>query len=521
MPVFQLLTNSAARFPDHVAIRFENRTYTYQELKEHVDRLSTVLAHLGIQKGDRVALIFQNSPEYIISYYGVLQAGGIVVQVNPFYKERELLNILQDSEAGWVLCEKEQWDKLKTIQSHTNIQQILLFGLEPEATVENAVHVEQLLASTQANPPDIPFHVKEDVAVLQYTGGTTGRSKGAMLTHYNLVANVQQCYQMAASILQIPGEIMLCLIPLYHVYSMTSCMNYAIFLGATIVLRRKFDVNEVFELIQKYRPTLFPAVPTMFIALLNHPKSNEVDLSSLKHCISGSAPIPTEIIRRFEEKTGAIITEGYGLSEASPVTHRNPLQGKRKPGSIGIPLPYTEAKIVDLETGTKTLPPGKEGELVVRGPQVMKGYWKNPEETKQALRDGWLYTGDIAKRDEENYYYIVGRKKEMIITGGFNVYPNEVEEVLYKHPGVREAAVIGITDDYRGEAVKAFIVPQPHVSLTEDELIQFCRSQLANYKVPRCIEFRDSLPKSNVGKVLRRILVEEERRKRGDKNEHR
>ncbi|GAX90157.1 long-chain-fatty-acid--CoA ligase [Effusibacillus lacus] len=510
-PVFQLLTNTAAKYPEQTAVRYNDEAYTYRQLKENVDSLAAALANLGLQKGDRAAVMFPNCPQYMIAYYAVLQAGGIVVQVNPHYTEHELKHILQDSGAKWVLTSDEQTGKLLAVRSQTAIERIILFGPCPDSPDHTLLHAEKLIASCPPCPPQPEIDAKEDVAVLQYTGGTTGRSKGVMLTHYNLVANAYQSYWASSQVLQIPGEVTLGISPLYHVYGMTSCMNVSVLIGGTVILLSGFDRDEVIEIIAKYRPTLFPGVPTMYIALLNHPKSGETDLTCLKVCNCGSAPMPVEVIHQFEAKTGARIVEGYGLSEASPVTHRNPVQGIRKAGSIGIPLVHTEARIVDLETGGRTLSTGEAGELVVKGPQVMKGYWNNPEETRAALREGWLYTGDIAMMDEDGYYYIVGRKKELIITGGLNVYPKEVEEVLYQHPAVQEAAVVGIPDSYRGEAVKAYVVPKQGQSVTEEELIDFCRSQLSPYKAPRSVELRSSLPKTTVGKILKRTLVEEER----------
>lgn len=517
-PVYRLLSDTAARFPSQAAIRYKEQTYTYSRLKDRVDRLSAALAKLGLQKGDRAAVMFQNSPEYVISYYAVLQAGGIVVQVNPFYTEYELSYILQDSGAGWILSSREQAGKLGSIRSQTGLRAILLFGNDSLPVSEPFYNAGNLIASTPPRPPQIEIEPMEDVAVLQYTGGTTGRSKGVMLTHYNLIANAYQSYRFSSSILRIPGEVVLGVSPLYHVYGMTSCMNLTVLIGGTVILVPKFDPDEVLDIIGRYRPTLFSGVPTMYISLLHHPGSLHADLSSLKLCICGSAPLPVEVIRQFEEKTGARIVEGYGLSEASPVTHRNPVAGLRKPGSIGIPFPDTEARIVDLETGARKLSPGEAGELIVKGPQVMKGYWNNEEATRSALRDGWLYTGDIAVMDEDGFFYIVGRKKELIITGGFNVYPKEVEEVLYQHPKVEEAAVIGIPDSYSGETIKAFVVPKRGETVSGPELLQFCRSRLTPYKVPRSIEFRESLPKTQVGKILKRTLLEEELRQHSNSN---
>lgn len=517
-PVFQLLSDTTAKFPDQVAVRYGDLTYSYRQIKDQTDRLSAALANLGLQKGDRAAVMFPNCPEYVIAYYAVLQAGGIVVQVNPFYTESELAHILDDSGAGWVLTSTEQASKIHSVSSRIPLRGTILFGDDAPFAGETVYSARQLVDSTPPSPPQIDFDVREDVAVLQYTGGTTGRSKGVMLTHYNLVANVNQSYQFSSSVLQIPGEVVLGISPLYHVYGMTSCLNLTVLIGGTVILLPKFDKDEVIAIIEKYRPTLFSGVPTMYISLLHHPKSAETDMSSLKLCICGSAPLPVEVIKQFEQKTGARIVEGYGLSEASPVTHRNPVAGTRKAGSIGVPFPDTESRVVDLESGTRELLPGEAGELVIKGPQVMKGYWNNEQETRIALREGWLYTGDIAMKDEDGYFYIVGRKKDLIITGGFNVYPKEVEEVLYRHPMVQEAAVVGIPDGYRGEAVKAFVVLKQGEECSAEELIALCRAHLTAYKVPRSVEFREALPKTTVGKILKRTLIEQERAKHKDQS---
>ena len=362
-------------------------------------------------------------------------------------------------------------------------------------------------------PPSVEVN-PDEVALLQYTGGTTGFSKGAMLTHRNLVADVLQCVSWNQDAVR-GQERMLAVLPFFHVYGMTVAMNEAIELAATIILLPRFNVDDALEAINLYQPTRFPGVPTMYMAIMNHPQVNKYNISSIRVCSSGSAPMPIEAQKRFEELTGAKISEGYGLTEASPVTHANPFLGKRKIGSIGLPRPDVDAKIVDLETGEKDLPPGEEGELCIRGPQVMKGYWNRPEETSKALRNGWLYTGDIGRMDEEGYFYIVDRKKDMIICSGYNVYPREIEEVLYQHPKIQEACIVGVPDPYRGETVKAFVVLKEKEQATAEEIIEFCQKNMAKYKVPTSVEFRQELPKSHVGKVLRKILREEEETKKG------
>jgi long-chain acyl-CoA synthetase len=348
-----------------------------------------------------------------------------------------------------------------------------------------------------------------DLALLQYTGGTTGVAKGVMLTHGNIVANVMQISAWFPE-LQRGRERLVAILPFFHVFGMTVTMNWALFTGSTIILVPKFQVDEFLKLLHKSRPTIFPGVPTIFVAIVNHPKITEYDLSSIRFCITGSAPMPVEILTQFEKMTGSVIVEGFGLSESSPVTHVNPIGGVRKPGSIGLPVSDTDARLVPLSLSDQDVPVGEEGELVIKGPQVMKGYWNMPDETTQVLRDGWLYTGDIAKMDEDGYFYIVDRKKDMVIAGGYNIYPREIEEVLYMHPKVMDAVIIGIPDPYRGETVKAFVVPKPGMELTEKEVFDFCRTKLAAYKMPKVVELREALPKTMVGKVLRRELRAEE-----------
>jgi len=359
-----------------------------------------------------------------------------------------------------------------------------------------------LLLSRSPHPEPVK---PADIACLQYTGGTTGTSKGAMLTHANLVTNAYQTEHWLTSGEHRP-EVMVAALPLFHIYAMTCVMISSVFAGGTVIILPRFELRSALNIVRKYRPTLFHGVPTMYVAFNNAPNVERYGFNSLRVCMSGGAALPVEVMHKFEKLTGGRLVEGYGLTEASPVTHVNPPDGLAKAGSIGLPIPGTEVRIVDLKTGTRELPVGEAGEIVVRGPQVMKGYWNKPAETAQVLRDGWLHTGDIARRDEAGYYYIVDRKKDLIIAGGFNIYPREVEEVLFEHPQIKEAAVVGSPDEYRGETVKAFIVLQDGAAASEEEIISFCRGQLAAYKVPSQVVFRDSLPKSGVGKYLRREL---------------
>lgn len=514
----QLLDRAAANSPDHVAIIFAGREITYRALAGMVHRFAAALARLGVKKGDRVALMSPNCPQYVVAYMAIQKIGGVVVQVNPMYTERELGYILMDSGTEVIVAYDALYPRVRNVYGSTPLKHVILFALgEPAVEAPSGVlWMEKLLEEAPSAVPAVKINPAEDLAVLQYTGGTTGFPKGAMLTHRNIVANAVQVMAWAPES-SYGQERVLAVLPFFHVYGMTVAMNQAVLMGFTQIILPRFEVNQVLECIHAYKPTLFHGVPTMYVAINNHPEVRKYDMSSIKYCISGSAPLPVEVANKFEELTGGYLVEGYGLTEASPVTHCNPLRGRRKVGSIGLPYPDTICKIVDLETGERELPPGEIGELCVKGPQVMKGYWNMPEETAKVLRDGWLYTGDIARMDEEGYFYIVDRKKDMIIAGGFNIYPREVEEVLFEHPKVLEAVVVGIPDPYRGETVKAYVVLKQGQTATEEELIAYCRTKLAAYKVPRQIEFRESLPKSSVGKTLRRLLREEEMAKQKQK----
>lgn len=498
-----LFYQSVKTYPDQVAVTFYDKTMTYQGLYQLIQNAAAALHHLGVGKGDRVALMLPNSPQYPISYYATLVCGAIVVQINPMYKAEELLHVLNDSEAETLIVFEPLLPLVTAIKDKTSLINIIPVSFEKETKFNE-------MLKTRGYPvPKVEIDAKNDVAVLQYTGGTTGRSKGAMLTHYNLVANTLQSYSTSETSTELGKERFLTISPLFHVYGMTSCMNLTFYIGGNMILLPKFDVEETVSIIEKTKPTVFPAVPTMYIALLNYYQVKKFDLSFLKTCTSGSAPLPVKVIETFNELSGTSVAEGYGLSEASPVTHRNPVSGLQKHGSIGIPIPNTDSKIVDIATGKEELPIGEVGELIVKGPQVMKGYWKMPMETDETIRDGWLYTGDLAKMDEDGFFYIVGRKKELIIASGYNVYPIEIEDVLYKHPKVMEAAVVGIPDEYRGETIKAFIVLKEGEQATEEEIIAYCREKLAAYKCPRFVEFMAEFPKTAVGKILKRTLKEQ------------
>ncbi len=535
IPLDQFVTNAANKYPDATAVIFFNRKLTYRELDDLVNRFAAGLQQLGVKKGDRVAIHLPNCPQYPIAYYGVLRAGGIVVPCNPLYVARELQHQIADAGAEVIVTLSAFYNTVNSIREAAGLKHVIvarikdyfppllrvLFTLLKEkkeghfVDITGHAHTYWFLDFVN-NAPAKPKPVEvtpEDTGVLMYTGGTTGIPKGAQLTHRNLVANALQTKAWMTDIRE-GGEVVLTALPLFHSYGMTTCMNLAtVCASAMLLIPNPRDIKGLLENINKHQPSLFPGVPTMYVAINNYPEVHKYNVRSIKACISGAAPLPVEVQTKFQELTGAKLVEGYGLSEATPVTHANPIYGKNKIGTIGLPFPDTDAKIVDLDTGEQELPPGEIGELVIRGPQVMKGYWNMPTETANVLRNGWLYTGDIARMDEEGYFSIVDRKKDMIIAGGYNIYPREIEEVLYQHPKVKECVAAGVPDEYRGETVKVYIVLKEGETATEEEIIEYCRQNLAKYKVPRLVEFRKELPKTMVGKILRRALVEEERRK--------
>jgi len=510
MPLSQNLKETTDKYPDNNAISFYGTKITYRELSAMVFAFTSALQQNQIQKGDRVAIMLPNCPQYVVAYYGILSAGGIVTQITPMSVERELEYILNDSGAETIVVLDTLYSRAKAVQPSTKLKNIIVVSLKPTGQDFHPDRTfEEFLLEGNGNVSLVHFEPEHDVAVLQYTGGTTGRSKGAMLTHRNILANVLQSYEFFKHEMKIGKEKCLTVIPLFHVFGMTSCMNLTIYTAGEMIMLPRFELEEVLTTIKTEQPSIFPGVPTMYVAITSHPRAEEYGLSSIETCNSGSAPMPVELLRNFEQKTGSKILEGYGLSEASPTTHCNPPFAERKPGSVGIGMPSTEYKIVDLGLGTEEVPVGELGEVIIKGPQVMKGYWNLPEETANTLRDGWLYTGDIAKVDEDGYLYIVDRKKDMIIASGYNIYPRDIEEVLYEHPAVQEAVVIGVPDTYRGEDVKAVLVLKEGKTAAAEEIIQYCRKNLAAYKVPRIIEFRTELPKTGVGKILRRTLREE------------
>lgn len=531
IPITRFLIDAAKDFPDRDAVIFLGKRLTFSQLLDQVYRFANALKSLGVKRGERVGIMLPNSPQAIIAYYATLFLGAVVVQINPLYMRKELEHQLKDSGTETIVCLDAVLPKVREVEPVTELKRIIVTGIKDylpfpknwlfalkskidgtSVKVEYNDHVHsfvRLLKKALPKPVDAVYESGDDLALLQYTGGTTGLAKGAMLTHRNLVVN---CLQAEAWLYKAKRgkDKILGALPFFHVYGMTVVMNFAIRLASTIILVPKFDRDLILQLINKYRPTYFPGAPTMYVGLINHPSIDQYDLSSIEACLSGSAPLPVEVQEQFEKLTGGRLLEGYGMTETSPVTHSNLVWERVKNSTIGLPWPDTDARIVDPETG-EVLQPGEVGELQVKGPQVMKGYWNRPEETKQVLKDGWLSTGDIGRMDEDGYFYIIDRKKDTIIAGGFNIYPREVEEILFEHPAIEEASVVGVPDPYRGETVKAFIVLKKGQQVTEDELNQFCRARLASYKVPRLYEFRDELPKSSVGKVLRRVLVEEEK----------
>jgi long-chain acyl-CoA synthetase len=524
----EVLHKSALASPDQDAINYFGTRITFKQLDALVDKFAAALQDLGIQKGERVAIYLPNIPQFVIAYYGALRAGGVCVACSPMYKDREIAYILKDAGAKVIVA----WDKLypfvQAVKSETKLSDVVTTSvrdylppalrlLSPLKGVKSypcpgSRDMKALLQETRGPPKAVEIDPRKDLALLQYTGGTTGIPKGAMITHYNLVVNAEQV--KAWEPLQ-PGDATLSALPLFHIFGMTAAMNTSIYQRSTmIMLPDPRDIHRVINTIQKYRPAIFPGVPTMYIALINTPDIEKHNLRSIKLCVSGASALPGEVQRKFEALTGGRLVEGYGLTETSPVTHVNPLDDpqKNRPGSIGIPVSDTQAKVVDLESGERDLPPGEAGELVIRGPQVMMGYWNKPDENKVAIRDGWFHTGDIATMDPDGYFRIVDRKKDMIDVSGFKVWPREVEETLFEHPAVQEAAVVGIPDERSGEAVKAFVVLKKgsEGKVTAEELSKFCKERIASFKAPKRVEFRTELPKTAVGKVLRRELKKEQ-----------
>jgi long-chain acyl-CoA synthetase len=543
VPLQQFLTDTAAKYPRAVATifgalvahRLVEASLTYAELDRLADRFATGLQSLGVRKGDRIALLLPNCPQFVIAFFGALRAGAIVVPCNPLYTAPELRRQLADSRTETLVVLSRLHAVARAARGGTKVRNVILTNIKEQfspllRTLFTVARERREGYRTTIDPaagehlfPDLlrgggalrPVDVRpEDTAILQYTGGTTGVPKGAVLSHRALVANVLQSRAWNPTMVE-GRERGVDVMPLFHVYGLTVIMGVSVATASAMVLIPRFDLEHLLLALHKHRPRSFAGAPRIYVAAASAPDLARYDLRSVEVFQSGSAPLPVDVQTRFEQLAGGgRVLEGYGLTEAAPVTHSTPRKGQRKLGSIGVPIPDVDAKIVDLETGARDLPVGETGELVVRGPNLMDGYYERPDETALTLRDGWLYTGDVARMDEDGYFYIVDRKKELIIVSGYNVYPREVEEAFYAHPAVLEAAAIGVPHPERGEVVKAFVVLRPGASATAEELRSHCASSLARFKIPAEIEFRADLPKSMVGKVLRRALADEERASR-------
>jgi long-chain acyl-CoA synthetase len=530
-PLFALVTDSAKSNPDSVCLHYQGRDMSYGEVDDLSSRFAAALLALGMGRGERVAIFLPNTPQFPIAYFGTLKAGGVVVTCSPLYKAGELEHQLKDSGASFVVAAQDvvkgndlfssmegcrgKLPGVKEVMA-TSVTDFLpsmkkrLAGLVGVKSVprKGTLSLVELLRRNAPLSKFAEVDPESDVALLQYTGGTTGVSKGAMLTHYNLYSNAAYT-SMALPVGR--ADVSLAVLPLYHIYGMTATLNAALYSGARVVLLPQFHVEEVMKTIEKQKVTCFCAVPAMYIAINSNPRARNFNLRSVRACISGGSALPVAVRKRFIELTGGNLVEGYGLSESSPVTHCNPVHdGVVKEGSIGIPFPETDAEIRDLDDWRVRLKTGEVGELAVKGPQVMKGYWNMKDETQGVLKEGWLLTGDIARMDEDGYFFIVDRKKDMINVGGFKVYPRDVEEVLFEHPAVKDAAVVGMHDDFSGEAVKAYVVLKEREpsEATKAELVAYCATKLAKFKVPKEVDFVSELPKTLIGKVLRRKLRE-------------
>ena len=523
-----VLERTARNYPNHTAFIMMGRKIRFKELNEAVNRFAAALADLGIKAGDKVAVALPNIPQVVIATYAVYRLGAVAVMTNPLYTERELEHQLGDSQARAAVCLDLLVPRFMALKPRTQIEIIVgchirsylpfpakqLFpyvqkGMTRDLSQDQGVYeFMQLLNSHPPIPPRVEVSDR-DLSTLLYTGGTTGLSKGVMLSYRNVMCNLQQLKAWVFDAEEGRDSIM-GIFPFFHSAGFTAVMHQTIYRALTAILVPRPEPTSVLQMTKKYRPTWFPCVPTIYVGLLNHPDFKKVDFSFIKGCISGAAPLALETVRQWEAAVGATIIEVYGLTETSPLSHANPWRGKTKVGSVGVPVPDTDCRIVDVETGTRDLDQGQSGEILLKGPQLTAGYYNQPEETALAIRDGWFYTGDIGYMDEEGYLFIVDRKKEMILAGGYNIYPREIDEVLYAHPKIQEACAVGLPDAYRGETVKAFIVVKPGETLTAEEVIAYCREKLAAYKVPKMVEFKSELPKSLIGKVLRRQLREME-----------
>jgi len=544
--LFGILEVAAARFPENPALAFFGHHLDYRELLAEVEQCAAWLSALGVGRGDRVGLILPNCPQYVITYYAALRLGAIAVGNNPLYTQREMRHQLTDADCKVIVVLDQLYPAFGAIRGdlpgpdHVVVTRIteymgmplrlfapLAFRREarkegrpwpPVATADDVLWWDDVTSDDHQVPPVAEVDPRSDIAALVYTGGTTGIAKGAMLTHANLLANSHQAAAWFPEVRE-GEESLMCILPFFLSYGMTVEMNVGILIGAKLILIPRYDIDRVLNAIVKERPTFFPGIPRLYIAISEEAERRNVDLSSIQACLSGAAKLPQAVAERFESLTGGHVVEGYGLTEASPITHANPVLGRRKEGSFGLPVPSTDCRIVELEDATVEVAPGQTGELLISGPQVMAGYWNQRDETAKVRPDEWLHTGDIVRMDEDGYFFIVDRKKEMIIVSGRNVFPTQVEEVLYHHPKVARVAVIGVPDEVTGEAIKAFIVLRDGESATAEEILEWAAdpvSGMAQYRLPRQIEFRDSLPENIAGKVLRRVLVEEEQAAAGE-----
>ena len=532
-PLYALLDEAVARYAERCCIDFLDKRYSYREIGELANRVAKGLRRLGVKRGAKVGLFLPNCPYAVIFYYGILKAGGTVVNFNPLYAERELIHQIEDSDTEIMvtLDLKALCGKLLPLVKKTGLKTVIvcsmaailpfpkniLFPVAKRKEIarfadgDRTVSFDEVVANDGAVvPPEID--PRTEIALLQYTGGTTGVPKGAMLTHANAVANAMQL-RLWAPALGGQAEKILGVLPLFHVFAMTVVMNHGLLLGAEMILLPRFDLKQLLKTIDKKKPTVFVGVPTLYAAINNAKETASTNLRSLKYCISGGAPLPLEVKHRFEELSGCVLVEGYGLSETAPVATCNPFLGENRRGSIGLPLPGTTVEIVAIDGSERVLPAGERGEVCIRGPQVMAGYWKKPEETAKAMRGGRFHSGDIGYIDAEGYIYIVDRLKEMILCGGYNVYPRNVEEAIYMHPAVAECAVIGVADAYRGQTVKAFVVLRDGQSVTKEALCAFLEDKLSPIEMPKQVEFRKGLPKTAIGKILKKTLVAEEEAK--------
>ncbi|MBL8665129.1 MAG: long-chain fatty acid--CoA ligase [Candidatus Odyssella sp.] len=531
------MDQAVQRFPDRPALDFLDKKYTYAELGRLVARAAKGLQRIGVKKGTKVGLFLPNTPHFVICYYAVLKAGGTVVNFSPLYSEPEIRHQIEDSDTDVMvtLGLEVLYPKIKAMLGTSRLKKIVVGGIQDalpfpknllypivkkkdQAQVawdDRHVRFKDLVKNDGAYQP-VTIDPKEDIAVLQYTGGTTGSPKGAMLTHFNLWANTEQARAWFPTAKE-GHERMMGVLPFFHVFAMTSVMNCAIRIGAEIIMIPRFELEAVMQIIPKKKPTIFHGVPTMYVAISGHKNAGTTDMTSIQGCISGGAPLPVEVKQKFEKATGGTLVEGYGLTESSPIACCNPIEGQNKAGSIGLPVPGTKIVITDREDPHKVLPYGERGELCIEGPQVMKGYWKNPEASAKTLMDGRLHTGDVALIDQDGYVFIVDRLKDMIAVGGFKVFPRNVEERIYEHKAVEECTVIGVPDDYHGEAVKAFVKLRTGMNATEKEIIDSIKGSLGKHELPREIEFRAQLPKTMIGKLSKKELVEEERKKYADK----